>query len=252
MMALALMAGWGAMVAGQTAPADSADPRAEGRRLLEDVRDGVFSFDDPAFYWFCRYVDSHEIEAAADEAPVAWSTLAERPSDYRGQLVTIEGVVQSLAAHDVTNRPNVPRLYQLQLSSRDSAQLCTLVATEDPGDVPMRSLVRARGYFIKIRGFRTKGGDEGSGPLIVAASLAEVRAPASPPSTSSERRISSWLIGGVAVMALIWFVMRRRLSGTGRGSGEAPARTGRITQTDRDFDWLNEVDPDARESGKRE
>lgn len=251
-MAYLLIAGCWALATGQSAPADSADPPAEGRRLLEDVKDGVFSFDDPAFYWFCRYVDSHEIEAKANDAPVAWTTLAERPSDFRGQLVTIEGVVQSLAAHDVTNRPDVPRLYQLQLSNRASSQLCTLVVTKDPGEVPMRSLVRARGYFIKIRGFRTKGGDEGAGPLVVAASLAEVRAPAGPTLTLHEYRLPTWLVGGVAAMALIWFVLRRRLSPIGRGGGKALVRSNKTTQTDRDFDWLDEIDPDTRDLGGRE
>lgn len=229
---------------GQSAPAaDSAgDPLAEGKRLLEGVRDGAFSFDDPAFYWFCRYVHSHPppIEPAdrASGQPLNWKVLLERPSDYRGQLVTIEGVVLSYQAHDVTNRPDLPRLYQMELSQVAGPLLCSLVLTEDPGDIPLRSVVKAQGYFIKIRGFRARDGAEGSSPLIVANSLSELRTPAARIANPLENRLSSWLVGGIVAMAMIWFFMRRRLRSVEPHAGGPGARVRAGSPSDRDFDWL--------------
>lgn len=235
-------------------PGDSSEELAEGLRLLSGVRDGVFSFDDPGFYWFCRYARDHDArrvdEAGDSDAPISWKTLLERPSDYRGRRVLIEGVVQSFQAHDVTNRPGVPRLYQFELSNAGTSGFCTFVVTTDPGDVPIRSIVKARGYFIKVRGYRTQGGDEGAGPLVVAGRILDVRTPAANFSRSNEDRTSSWLVGSVSLMALIWFVMRRRIADS-RGGRVAVQAASKVTaESDRDFDWLtnSEITSQNRDS----
>ena len=229
---------------GQPAPdvGGAGDPLAEGKRLLEDVRDGVFSFDDPAFYWFCRFAHSHQppvesVDRAPDE-PLNWKVLLERPSDYRGQLITIEGVVLSCQAHEVTNRPDLPRLYQMELSQIAGPLLCSLVLTENPGDVPLRSVVKAHGYFIKVRGYRSRDGAEGSSALVVANRLAELRTPAARVANPLEDRPTSWLVVAVAAMAIIWFVMRRRLRSVEPHADGPGARARAAKPSDRDFDWL--------------
>lgn len=216
--------------------------RAHGQRLLEAVRDGVFSFDDPAFYWFCRYSQTEEggrLLADADcAAPQPWKLILERPGDYRGAAVVIEGVVQSKYQYDVPNREGIGRLAQLELSDPASRSLCALVLTQDPGAVPVRSRVCVKGFFIKVRGYRTTQGEEGAGPLLVARALTSVQPPATGASPrSSEAEALNWLIGGVAAMALIWYVLRR---GFGRAIRAAPmAKSGsRSPPTDADFDWI--------------
>src|SRR5262245_31260954 len=62
-----------------------------GLRLLSGVRDNVLSFDDPAFYWFCRFVQRADgqlaLEPTSIDAPLPWKHLLERPGDYRGRPV---------------------------------------------------------------------------------------------------------------------------------------------------------------------
>jgi len=139
-----------AVARGQQPSQPDADDLADGLRLLEDVRDNVFSFDDPAFYWFCQYVRRQPAttNTAADEPPLPWRFLFERPSDYRGRVILVQGILQSRQTYELTNRPGVETLHQCELSDPTTRAICTVVSIDDPGEIPIRSLVRASGYFI--------------------------------------------------------------------------------------------------------
>jgi hypothetical protein len=236
----------------QTAPADDL---AEGRRLLEGVRDNVFSFDDPAFYWFCRYVqqeaDASAFSIRSDESPTPWKYLLERPGDYRGGLVVVEGLLQTVHAYDVSNRPGIGTLYQCELSEVGTRAFCTVVVVQEPGEIPLRSRVRAKGYFIKVRAFQTSGGEGGSGPLIVARSLELARAPAGSlwdrgadgagsSTWWNTRSATFWLVPGTAGLAIVWLILRRSArAARGDGKRRLPDASGHITrESDEDFDWL--------------
>lgn len=215
---------------------------SEGRRLLEDVRDEVFSFDDPGFYWFCQYCRTAEGKAGlVDDGKsdaVPWKLLMERPGDYRGQAIVIEGVLRSRYSYDVPNREGVGRLHQLELADAVSRALAAVVLTDDPGELPMRSRVRVKAYFIKVRSFQTSEGEAGAGPLFVGAEVgrAALAAPVPDPG-GPDRRSRNYIFAGVVVMALIWFLLRRGLSrprtrfSAGPGAQEAP--------TEADFDWIH-------------
>ncbi len=228
--------------------ADEVADLTEGLRLLEDVRDGTFSFDDPAFYWFCRYTlaKSDSLDAALNESPLPWKFLLERPDDYRGRVIFVEGLLQSRQGYEVTNRPGVGTLHQCELADPTTRAICTVVAVNDPGEMPFRSRVRAVGYFIKVRAFKTTTGELSAGPLIVAGTITLAQAPShghpapasgrvSPgtgygsrasgnPSDSAQdqslddhplldgspTRRYSWPIWATVVLALAWLALRRR------------------------------------------
>jgi hypothetical protein len=222
------------------------DDLAHAAKLLEDVRDNVFSFDDPAFYWFCRYVASGKADAAlaGKESPesLPWSMLIERPSDYRGKPVVIEGTLQSARAFDVTNREGLGRLYQCELSETGTHALCTVICTQEPAEVPLRSRVRVKGYFIKVRAYQTSAGESGAGPLIVARNLHLLTSPAAgPPRSGSSTALNRWLIPGIALLAILWLWLRR--AATRRSAARESHLSGRpgaraATGTDDDFAWL--------------
>lgn len=248
----------------------------EGRRLLADVRDFVFSFDDPGFYWFCRFVADGKAagllnaaqppsgqDGATADAPQDWTQMMERPSDYRGRIVVVEGFLQRVSAFDVPNRRQVGRLYQCELSQRDSRGFCTLVCVNDPGDVPLHSRVRAAGFFIKARRYRSSDGDEGAGPLIVASSLMMIDASPVEAGGGNEgvnRTIRYGLFVGVAGLALMWWYLRGalrrgrdRTPPRGPGRDWAPA-VSRIRpdqepiEDEGDFAWLEDADRDGPSS----
>jgi hypothetical protein len=204
------------------APAGDEDVLAHARLLLHDVRDNVFSFDDEAFYEFCRYVRDHvppavsPMEASAPAVP--WKFMLERPSDYRGRLVTIEGVLQARTAFEVSGpgREGIGRLYQCELSDQGTRSLCAAITVDDPQDIPIRSRVRAKGFFIKVRSYTTNAGDWGAGPLLVARRLELIE----PPSSALPDVFSGWAIGltevcvATAVLALVWLALRRAVRRT--------------------------------------
>jgi hypothetical protein len=252
-----------------SAPARGEDVLAHARMLLQDVRDNVFSFDDEAFYEFCRYVRHHAPPAVspieASEPAVPWKFMLERPSDYRGRLVTIEGVLQARTAFEVSGpgREGIGTLYQCELSDRGTRSLCAAITVDDPQDIPIRSRVRAKGFFIKVRGYVTNAGDAGAGPLLVARRLELIEAP----SSALPDLFSGWAIGltevcaVTAVLALVWLALRRAVRRTRPPSipvrgGSHPGHTGGrradhaglpsqqvagASSAEGDYDWLTKM-----------
>ncbi len=261
-MAFLLLLGIGSTAFGQPTPlngpsADGAEPGGamnfeDGRRLLEDVEDHVFSFDDPAFYWFCRWVredgDSAAYIASPQDEPVDWRFLMERPSDYRGELVTIEGKLLRREAFEVPNREGVGRLTQCDLTDVGTRAVCTAILTEGSAQAPIGSQVRVRGYFIKIRSFKTTAGDTGIGPLIVTRDLERFAAPGGPPDSSDRMTLMyKWLIGAIGVLGLLWVATRRMSRLRSQESGLTHASSlGKITETDEDFEWLTDSTPEGK------
>lgn len=241
---------------GQPSPATRPDAGSEtdvseGRRLLEDVRDNEFTFDDPAFYWYCRFVGSAawgsvpEIEG--DPPPVSWGFLLERPSDYRGELIVLEGTLQARSEYEVSNRLPGLRLYQSTLSGSQTRSLATVVTTSDPGAIPIRSRVRVRGYFIKSRSYTALDGAIGAGPLIVARELRVVVAPTTGKLgiPGSGAGVFRWLAGATGALAIVWLIVRSATRRAPAVSG-GPRRPGSPgAESDGDFDWLTSDSGDA-------
>ncbi len=220
------------------------DDLAEGRRLLAEVRDHVFGFDDPAFYWFCRYLAPAAGEPTSrPDAPLTpWRFLMERPSDYRGERIAVEGVLQQRVAFTANNRLPGLTLYQSTLAVRDTRALATIVTIDDPGDIPLRSRVRADGFFIKVRSFATREGVAGTGPLIVARRLRVLDSPAGGMTGApwAGTGVARWLVGATGVLLIGWLGVRIWL----RKIGPAKAQYGRAASaprnSDDDFDWLTD------------
>jgi len=225
---------------------DTAGDLAHGRRLLEDVRDNVFSFDDPAFYWFCRYVKEHadpaDFEITEAASPTPWKFLMERPSDYRGQLVVIEGVLMSRPTFDVSGfgREGLGRLHQCELAEVGTRSLCAVITIDEPTDIPIRSRVRAKGYFIKVRGYQTNAGESGAGPLLVALRLESAQPSSFTAKDLTDGRLGghTWVIVGTALLAVFWLVLRRSTRRATPGKAKRPWSAAEQTTSDQDFDWL--------------
>ena len=227
---------------------DAPGDLARGLALLRDVRDNVFSFDDPAFYWFCRFVRRDAPAAAYQisetETSVPWRFLLERPSDYRGGLVVIAGRLLRRSQFEVTNRREVGTLYQCELVEAGTRAICTVIVTADPQAIPIRSWVRTKGYFIKVRAFRTDAGMAGAGPLLVARCLEP--AGGSAPSSSDALQAPGggyvWLVGGTAALAILWLVLRRGLRSSETKEPSKPAGAKHPTGSSADFDWLTHAE----------
>ncbi len=230
------------------APSDAADDLSHGLALLRDVRDNVFSFDDPAFYWFCRFVKraapAADDQISETETGVPWHFLLERPSDYRGRLVVIAGRLLRRSQFEMTNRREVGTLYQCELVEAGTRAICTVIVTEDPQAIPIRSWVRTKGYFIKVRAFRTDAGTTGAGPLLVARRLEPAPGLGSGLSAAPQAPGGGyvWLVGGTAVLAILWMVLRRALRSSEAAEWSKPDAAKRSTGSSADFDWLTHAE----------
>lgn len=247
-----------AHVEATSAPPESPDfPDAlpvDAAQLLADVKDNVFSFDDPAFYWACRFVSDRlatdevgigggaKDSGPANVVPMPWRQLIERPGDYRGRCVIIEGFVLRSSAYDVENRPGLSRLYQLDLGEADTRAITTVVLTRDPGELPARSHVRVSGYFVKVRAFRTNRGEIGTGPLLVGYSCRPLQTPEPgiPGYPGGQSAVQRWLFWGVAALAFVWFIMRGRLRRQRRLSSGGDGRRSKTkdAKSEDDLQWL--------------
>lgn len=203
--------------AGQTTQ-QSFDP-ATGRALLSDMHDGTFSFDEPAFYWFARKVKFADpasvFEIGPDPAVVPWKFLLERPSDYRGQLVVVEGSLgRKYAWTSQDQGRELGEVYQAELFDPRSRGFCTVVSIEPLEDLPIQAWVRCKGYFLKVRQYQAANGSAGYAPLVVARRLAAVQQPASITESVgwSKTRwgVPAWGITLLAVLVAGWWVLRRR------------------------------------------
>ncbi|HWL93411.1 MAG TPA: hypothetical protein VNT79_07735 [Phycisphaerae bacterium] len=252
-LAKCLIAGtvaWTAAVARGQSTAPSSMPVDEsidhGMKLLAGVRDHVYSFDDPAFYWFCRFVrqdaDDQRYRPGPAAPPISWRFLMERPSDYRGTLVTVEGRLLRREAFEVPNREGVGRLFQCEIGDAATRAVCTAILTEDPGDTSS-TIVRLRGYFIKVRAFQTTDGQPGAGPLIVSKFLQRPDAHAAIPRESvaitALPAMTKWIGLGTAVLIVLWIVLRRAAHRSVSRRNLPLARHGPdAAESDADFDWL--------------
>lgn len=230
------------------------------RGMFDQVVDGTFSFDDEAFYWLCEHVRSsaarQELLAAVSESPTPIRQLMERPADFRGRPVVVEGVLRSREEYEIRARPELGRLTQLELSVPDSRAIVTIVCMERAASLSIGLPVRATGYFLKSRMFRTTDGQSGVGVVVVTSGMV---GPAPPTDRTPERSGGvwaageRWLVAGIAALVVAWIGLRRRSRQSPRrvqvGRNDRTARAA-VDANDRDFEWMHtpSTDQDAGSS----
>ena len=181
---------------------------------LQSVSDFAFNFDNPGFYAVLEYVKTMpgEPDASNETRVVAdWSALLERPSDFRGRPITIEGVVGRNKAwrFEQPERRHLGELWQLELSAPGWPLTTTVILTENTADVPVGTVIRVTGYFVMIRQYY--GSDQrvrqaallvGHGPTLVAS------AP-SPVATQLSNRAAGLIVVALAAAVIVWMILRR-------------------------------------------
>lgn len=215
--ALAILAQSLALPAGppatqSTQPAGASVP-APLLSLLRQVEDFSLAFWTPPVQQLVRYVASQQSwpEASAAVPLRRWSDLVERPADFRGRLVAIEGIVGRNRAW----RPLDPQLadlgpiWQLELWRRREPLACTVLLTSDASDIAIGSTIRVAGYFAMIRQYRTQRGEIRQAAVIVAPAPQQVLTKLPPPTQPDGRRtwaVMAALLGGLAIA---WLLLRR-------------------------------------------
>lgn len=213
---LAAAALWiGSAAAQTTAPATSpvSELPAALRQALDSVQDFAFNFDIPAFYGLVEFVKAAGQAPGFVEAPIGvsdWKAFLERPSDFRGRPVTIEGIVGRNKDPFTTKYPQLGPLSQLELRRDDQPLSVTLILTDDARDIPIGATIAVTGYFLMLRQYYGPGQKAFPAALIVARGPSQVLLDTPASSAPLNWTTIGW---GIAVAVLIaWIVLKRVLA----------------------------------------
>jgi hypothetical protein len=212
----------GRAAAQTTAPAASQPPELpeEVRAALARVEDLSFSFAQPGFYAVLEHLKTTRDVPGHARPPLEvddWTVLLERPADFRGLPVTIEGVVGRNKAwrFEQEEHRHLGTVWQLELRRRDQPIAATVILTGDAGDIPLGATIRVTGYFIMIRQYYSATNQLRQAALLVAHGPTLVSRPVARTHT---RSTSSWIIGllvaATAALVVIWVLLRRSVART--------------------------------------
>ncbi len=206
----------------------------EVRAVLSGVEDFSFSFSQPGFHAVLEHVKTMSGSPGQAREAVSiddWTTLLERPADFRGLPVTIEGIVGRNKAwrFEQEQHRHLGAVWQLELWRADQPIAATLILTDDASDIPIGATIRVTGYFVLIRQYHSGTRQVRQAALLVGHGPMLVSQTAAPP---SRRPISRGIVGMVVAVTLallvIWMLLRRsaartrRTTGTLRASHPAP------------------------------
>jgi len=232
----------------------------EVRGALAGVEDFSFSFAQAGFFALLEHVKRSERPPGATRAPIVvsdWRALLERPADFRGLPVAIEGVVGRNKAWQFEQEAYraLGPVWQLELWRAGQPVAATVIVTQDAGAIPVGATVRVVGYFVMVRQYYA---ERREGPtaervrqalLIVAPRVALVAAPPPPRDRAAPGRLVTGAIVSVtAALLVLWLLLRRsvacggRARGALRASGPAP-----MSLADDLAAWAREALPEERD-----
>lgn len=242
----------GASSRSSTAPAIDRGPLIHDLALVSDF---VPHFDDAAFYGLLDLAadstNRPDAALAITPTPVTWDDLTERPAQFRGRLVRFRGIVESsrrfeLARTTPGGDPDLRTLLQTEISTPGAAKIFTVISAQPGPPAAVRISVEVSGWFLKVRRFKTAGGGDSYGPVIVASTVLPLALPGKSSTDNQTRRA---LFLGTGLLAIGWLMVRRLTRRAVRPhTSPAPPRT--IEAERADFAWLTEhTDPTSRAKG---
>jgi hypothetical protein len=146
------------------ASAQSSQPATElpedVQAALATIEDFSFSFAQPGFYAVLEYVKSMSGSPGQARTAVViddWTTLLERPADFRGLPVAIEGIVgrNKVWAFEQQERRHLGPVWQLELWQADQPVAATVILTDNADSIPIGAKIGVTGYFVMIRQYHS-------------------------------------------------------------------------------------------------
>ena len=223
--------------------------------LLNNVEDFSYDFDLPAYYALFEFVQhSPQPPGFAREPIVAndWRELIERPADFRGLPITIEGVIgRNKDPYTHSRHPELGQVWQVELRRHDQSTSCTVIFTSDVSDLPLGATIRVTGYFVKINSYPTKSGTPGLAALLVAPGPTEVSRPAPATSQGLDWR---WMTVAIVVALVVTVILLRRSTRPARhdASSLRASHAAPLNLADDLADWAEGDPPDADRESRRE
>jgi hypothetical protein len=179
-----------------------------GAALLSDVRDDHPGYDESAFYYLVglAHRQPDALKLADSDDLVAYDTLMNMPSSYRGHVVTIEGVFKKSLAFEpppLAIWKDIKTLYRVDLRElpEDGPETyATVIVQDDPTKYLHKDdVVRVKAYFYKVLQYKIEGGKgTGLAPLLVGLRLDTSAAAA------TDMRSDKWTLAiGIGIIVLL-------------------------------------------------
>ena len=195
-----------------TQPAVAWELSPDVRAKLDEIQDFTFNFDQPGFYAVLAAVKHGPRSPGFAQTPIVvsdWRDLLQRPSEFRGRPVPVEGVAgRNKDPYVLPRHAELGELWQIELSRPDQPISCTLILTNNVADIPVGVSVQVTGYFVMIDQFYGPSGRPQQAALIVAPGPTVITR-AVPRATTAGGLDWRWMAGALAaglvvVIAIIW------------------------------------------------
>lgn len=201
----------------------------QARAALAQIEDFAFNFDQPGFYAVVEFVKRSPHSPGFAQLPIEvrdWRDLLERPGEFRGRPVSIEGLVgRNKDPYTLPSRRDLGQLWQLELYRPDQPLTCTLILTESAADIPLNATIAVTGYFVMIRQYYGPSKRVQQAALLVAAGPTSVSRRALRPQSASQA--DWWWMVAMIVVGLVITVALLRRSGS---AGQRDRRALRASQ----------------------
>lgn len=214
-------------------PTEPALP-ADVSSALDSIEDFSFGFSQPGFYAVVEHLKAGSDLAGLAREPTPiddWRALLERPAEFRGRLVTVEGVVgrNTQWRFEREEHRHLGLVWQLELSRAGQPIAVTLILTEDASDIPLGATIRVTGYFIMVRQYYSQTNRvrqaalvAGHGPTLITQSTTRRR------TRGGSAKLIGVIAASTAAALIVWLVLRRSVARHShasrqlRSSGPAP------------------------------
>lgn len=189
---------------------------------LSEIEDFSLRIDFPGYYALLEFVRNSDFDPGdyQDAIEVSqWQSLLDRPSEFRGEPITIEGVVgrhRSWQYRDAARRKRFGTVWELDLHhpQRGYPISATVFLTGNADEIGIDSTIRVTGYFVMVQQFPRSGKPLGQKIVLIAKgpSMVARTAPPTPPARAERR----WIWGAAAAaaaMLVVWIIVRGSAKG---------------------------------------
>jgi hypothetical protein len=194
------------------------------RAALGEIQDFSFDFAYPGFYAVLEHLKTTSASPGHVRPPLEiddWTVLLERPAEFRGLPVTIEGIVGRNTAwrFEQEEHRQLGTVWQLELWRPDQPIASTLILTGDATDIPLGATIRVTGYFVMIRQYYSQTKQVRQAALLVGRGPTLVSQPVARTGTRSNSRwIIGLLVAATAALLVTWILLRRSVARSRRAA----------------------------------
>jgi hypothetical protein len=176
---------------------------------LAQTRDFGLDFDQPGFWAVVEAIKRDPPGALLGERPPLddWRELLERPREFRGRTLTIEGTINRNRGWKALARPELGELWQVELHRAGQPLNVTAVFTQSAADLPLGATIRFTGVFVLVRQYYDAQNRLRQAALFVAQGPTLIAQPGPPPPARlSWGYLAASVAGG---LLLTWLIIRR-------------------------------------------